>query len=109
MKCITNVCGLAYWMLHLYSTLLVPVRGRGVISTLSIYTAINVLMRGTEISLYSTLLIPVRGRRVCSLAHGETLLKLGSKLRSDALPATTIDFIVIRTHNSPHTSADRVF
>ena len=36
--------------------------------------------------------ILAQGPRVCSLVNRETLLELRSKLRSDALPATTIDF-----------------
>ena len=50
--------------------------------------------------LYSALLIPVRGRLVCSLVDRETLLGLMSELRSNALPATTIDFSRIRTQDS---------
>ena len=50
--------------------------------------------------LYSTLLIPVRSRGVCSLVNRETLLGLWSEFRSDAPPATTIDFSEIRIHDS---------
>jgi len=59
-------------------------------------------------SVYTpTLIIPVRARGVCSLVKRETLLELRSELRSDALPATTIDFSGIRTHGSLR--ANRVF
>ena len=58
-------------------------------------------------SLYSILLIPVRGRDVCSLVNRETLLELGSELRSEVLPANTIDFSGIRTHDSMR--ANRIF
>jgi len=50
--------------------------------------------------LYTALLIPVRGRVVCPLINKETLLGLMSELRSNALPATTIDFSRIRTQDS---------
>jgi len=56
---------------------------------------------------YSTLLIPVRRRGICSLVNGATLSELMSELRSDAFPATTIDFPGIRTRDSPR--ANRVF
>jgi len=70
-----------------------PVRGRGV------YTP-DILCAGSwsrlpcagSWNLYSILLIPVRGHGVCSLVNRETLLELRSDLRSDAHPATTIDF-----------------
>jgi len=64
-------------------------------------------MRGTEISLYSTLFTLVRGRGVYFLVNREIWLELRSESRSDALPATTIDYFGIRTHDSPH--ANRVF
>jgi len=44
---------------------------------------------------------PVLGRGGCSLVNRETVLELRSELRSDALPATTIGFSGIRTHDSP--------
>ena len=64
-------------------------------------------LRTRSWSFYSTLLISVRGGGVCSLVNGETLLELRRELRSDALPAITIDFSGIRTHNSRLTN--RVF
>jgi len=57
--------------------------------------------------LYTTLLTPVRGCGVCSLVNGETSVKLKSKLKLDALVATTIDFSEIRTYDS--LSANRIF
>ena len=68
-----------YFLLSFILPFIIPVRGHGVISTL---------------------LIIVRGQGVCSLVYRESLLGLNSELRSDALPATTIDFPGIRTHNS---------
>jgi len=51
--------------------------------------------------LYSILLGPVGGRRVCFLVSGEILSELRIRLRSDALPATSlIDFPRILTHAS---------
>ena len=52
---------------------------------------------------------PCTGRGVCSLVNRVTLLKLRSELRFDALPATTIDFSGIRTHNLLRANQNRVF
>ena len=59
-----------------------------------IYTTINI-MRGTEISFCFHIINLCVGSWV-----RETLLKLLSELRSDALPVTAIDFSVIRTDYS---------
>jgi len=44
------------------------------------------------------------GHRVVSLVNRETLSNLKRKLRSDALPANTIDYSWIRNHDSSHTN-----
>jgi len=82
-----SLYGVVEFMLPLFA-----VGGRGV------YTP-AIRCRGLW-SLYSTLLIPVLGRGVFYLVNREILLELGSKSRSDALSATTIDLSGIRTHDS---------
>ena len=101
---------------RLYSTLLNPLRMVEFILPLSLYGVVEFMLplfavggRGVYTpaircrglwSLYSTLLIPVLGRGVFYLVNREILLELGSKSRSDALSATTIDLSGIRTHDS---------